>query len=122
MMRSKLPAPLLYGRKRSCVARGPSRLVEQRAVGGDREAQRDAAPAGKFDGALRHRLDHRPVDQRLAAEKGERGLAAVAGFRQQQVDSPVRGLERHVFGLAAERALLRIAIGAAEVAFLGDGE
>src|SRR5262249_18770133 len=27
MMRSKLPAPLLYGRKRSCVSRAPSRLT-----------------------------------------------------------------------------------------------
>lgn len=97
-------------------------LREQRAVGRDREAERDAAARGQLGGTLRHHLQHGPVDQRLAAQKGERRLAAVAGFRQQQVDRPVCGLKRHVLGLPAERTLLRIAVGAAEIAFLRDGE
>src|SRR5262249_16984542 len=71
-------------------------------------------------GALRHRPDHGPVDERLAADEGDRGFATGTGLREQQIDSAVRSLEGHVLGLAAERALLCIAISAAEIAFLGD--
>ena len=72
--------------------------------------------------ALGHRPDHLTIDQWLSTEESENGLATVAGFRQQQVDSAIRCFKRHIFRSAAEFALLRVAVGATEIALRGNRE
>ena len=95
-------------------------LGEQGAIGRDGETQRDAASLREPGGAPGHFLQHRSVHKRLTTQKGEVEPGAGLGARDEQIDRLVRGFPGHVFGRAAEIALLRIAIRAAKVALLRD--
>jgi hypothetical protein len=98
-------------------------LGQQGAVRRDREGEGDAALPGEPRRPPRRLLHDPAIDQRLAAEKGERGPAGAGrGLRQQQRDGALRRSQRHVFRPAAEGSLLGIAIDAAEIAFLRDGQ
>ena len=59
---------------------------------------------------------------RPAAEKCQVEAGARFGGSHQQIHGAKRVGKFHVFGGTAELALLGVAIGAAEIAFLGDGE
>ena len=95
-------------------------IVEQDTVGGYREAE--ALAVLLLDGArvfngLYYRI---PRHERLAAEEVKLELLAVGGALDKEVDSLLAGLGGHNAALAAEVALLREAVLAAEVAVVGN--
>ena len=94
------------------------------AVGGDRERDaRRRARAAERAGALGGGAEHRAVEQRLAAEEGEVDPLAGARRRANSRSTDASAVSSGMFVAgAAEAAALRVAVGAAEVALLRDGE
>ena len=91
---------------------------QQRAVAGDGEADRHALLRAERGRTLGGGAQHRPVDQRLAAQERDIDPLARRDTLDQALDRLERGRLRHVLRRAAEVAALRIAIGAAEIALL----
>ena len=77
-------------------------------------------PLGQFQARSRRRLQHRAVDQRLAAEEGQIEPGAGLGGSHQQIHRAIGVRQLHVLRGAAELALLGVAVGAAEIALLRD--
>ena len=82
----------------------------------------DAALGAQSAGALGGGAQHGAVEQRLAAEEGEVDPLAGADVGEEQVDRGQCGLQRHVRRRAAEAAAVGVAVAAAEVALLRDGQ
>jgi hypothetical protein len=73
-------------------------------------------------GATRRLDEERSVRERLAAEEGEVDARALLRAAHEEIDRLLGDRALHVLRVASELALLRVAVGAAEVALLRDRE
>jgi hypothetical protein len=93
---------------------------EQRSIRRDRKPNVNARGSRQSSCVFGRGSEARSIRQRLAAEKGEVDACSAFGPLKQQIDCAQRLLDGHGLRTAAETTLLRIAIGAAKIAFLCD--
>ena len=95
---------------------------QERAVRRDREAEASAAVGGERRGVLGGGPEGRAVGEGFAAEESEVKAGARLGVPDQEFHGLAGGLPAHALGGTAEIALAGVAVGAPEVALLGDGQ
>ena len=95
-------------------------IVNQHPVGGERKAEALAGRPLDAAGIGHQALDHIPIHQRLAAEKVHLQVAPRTRVRHQKIQRLPAHLKAHHGPLAVIFALAGKAVGAVEVAGVGD--
>src|SRR4029450_8950668 len=88
--------------------------IQKRAVGRDREADRNASLQGDPGGELGGAPDQGAIGQRLAAEKGKRHSFAEYRVGEQATNRGLGDIPFHASRGTTEAAALGIAVGAAK--------
>ena len=95
-------------------------VVDQHPVGGQGKAEILAPLLFHAAGVLHQPFDHVPVHQRFAAEEVHFQIGAAAGMLHQEIQRPLAHLVAHQRPLAVVFALTGKAIGAVQVAGMGN--